>query len=65
MFDPVHDEPPPEPEMPEDADPETWVAPVVPTPLPPKVHVQNVLREERMKFYKFPRKGAYLAARIK
>ena len=65
LFDPVHDEPPPEPEMPEDADPETWVAPVVPPPLPPKVHVQNVLREERMKFYKFPRKGAYLAARVK
>ena len=65
LFDPVHDEPPPEPEMPEDADPETWVAPVVPPPLPPKVHVQNVLREERMKFHRFPRMGAYLAARIK
>ena len=65
LFDPIHDEPLPEPEMPEDADPETWVAPVVPPPLPPKVHVQNVLREERMKFYKFPKMGAYLAARLK
>ena len=65
LFDPVHDEPLPEPEMPEDADPETWVAPVVPTPLPPKVHIQNVLREERIKFHRFPRMGAYLAARVK
>ena len=39
LFDPVHDEPPPESEIPEDPDPETQVAPVVPLPLAPKIHV--------------------------
>ena len=39
LFDPVHDEPPPESEIPEDPDPETQVAPVVPLPLATKIHV--------------------------
>lgn len=39
LFDPVHDEPPPEPEIPEDHDPETQVAPVEPLRLAPKIHV--------------------------
>jgi hypothetical protein len=58
------EEEPEPPEVPEGEDPETWVPPVVYRP-PPTVVVPNVLRDDRVKYFRFPRMGGYVASRVK
>ena len=62
LFAPEEEEEPPE--VPEGEDPETWVPPVVYKP-PPTVIVPNVLRDDRIKYFRFPRMGGYVASRVK